>query len=92
MNKVTNKDLFRCFGRHPRSEKLEPSARKLGEFKVGDRVRFVPAHALGSALHSSCQDGRVAALSSKSNVVYVVLDGDNFSRGFAPSQLKKEGV
>ncbi len=43
------------------------------DFKKGERVRYVPAHAFGDVNHKDCQDGVVSSTNSR----YVFVKYDN---------------
>lgn len=53
-----------------------------GEFKKGDRVRYIPAHARGVFNHPDCEDGVVSSVNEKfvfvkyDNAMGIMVTGD----------------
>lgn len=57
------------------------------DFKIDDRVKYIPFHANGDENHSDCEEGDVS--SQNGIYVFVVFDGNFNSQACYPDTLKK---
>lgn len=58
--------------------------------KLGDRVRYVPAHAHGDTDDAACEDGIVTAFSATAHMVFVRFGRQAFSKACDIETLVKQ--